>query len=92
MTKEERVELLKLAREAKAKKKIERDAEKPKPVMGRPRKTKVEAPVEAPVEATVEDTPVEEPVKMSVEDDEIDMILDKSKYEPKKKLEIKVEV
>ena len=84
MTKEERVELLKLAREAKAKKKIERDAEKPKPVMGRPRKTKVEAPVE--------DTPVEEPVKMSVEDDEIDMILDKSKYEPKKKLEIKVEV
>ena len=84
MTKEQRVELLKLAREAKAKKKIERDADKPKPVMGRPKKQKetVEDTFEPPVEEPVE---VDEP-KMKVNDDEIDSILDKGKIEPKRRL------
>lgn len=84
MTKEQRVELLKLAREAKAKKKQERDAEKPKAVMGRPKKQKepVEDTFEPPVEEPME---VDEP-KMKVDDDEIDNILDKGKYEPKRRL------
>ena len=84
MTKEQRVELLKLAREAKAKKKQERDAEKPKPVMGRTKKQKepVEDTFEPPVEEPME---VDEP-KMKVDDDEIDTILDKAKYEPKRRL------
>ena len=38
LTKEERIELLEKARAVKASKKAERDAEKPKPVKGRPKK------------------------------------------------------
>jgi len=38
LTTEQRIELLKKAREAKARKKQERDAEKPTPVKGRPKK------------------------------------------------------
>ena len=73
MTREQRVELLKLAREAKAKKKQERDAEKPKPVMGRPKKKKEEETFEPPEEEPKED------VKMKVSDDEIDKMLHKPK-------------
>lgn len=57
MTREERLELLKLAREAKAKKKLERDNEKPVVKRGRKKKD-----VEEPMEAVVE-----EPEKMEVE-------------------------
>ena len=73
MTREQRVELLKLARDAKARKKQERDAEKPKPVMGRPKKKKEEETFEPPEEEPKED------VKMKVSDDEIDKLLDKPK-------------
>ena len=68
MTKEQRVELLKLAREAKAKKKQERDAEKPKPVMGRPKKQK------EPVEDTFE-PPVEEPMELDEPKMKVDDVL-----------------
>jgi hypothetical protein len=49
LTTEQRIELLKKAREAKAKKKEERDALKPTPVKGRPKKT---LDITEPVEAT----------------------------------------
>jgi len=79
MTREQRVELLKLAREAKQKKKLERDAEKPKPVMGRPKKIKnKEETFEAPKEEEIPKEDVED-VKMKVSDDEIDKLLDKPK-------------
>jgi len=82
MTREQRVELLKLAREAKQKKKLERDAEKPKPVMGRPKKNKQE-PKEETFEPPEEEQPEEEQskedIKMKVSDDEIDKLLDKPK-------------
>ena len=60
MTREERLELLKLAREAKAKKKLERDSDGgDKPVVKRSRKPKLSSDIE-PMEAVVEDPVVEE--------------------------------
>jgi hypothetical protein len=83
MTREQRVELLRLAREAKAKKKQERDAEKPKPVMGRPKKikNKEETFEELDKEQKEKEIPEKdvEDVKMKVSDDEIDKLLDKPK-------------
>jgi hypothetical protein len=83
MTREQRVELLKLAREAKQKKKLERDAEKPKPVMGRPKKikNKEETFEELDKEQKEKEIPEKdvEDVKMKVSDDEIDKLLDKPK-------------
>ena len=83
MTREQRVELLKLAREAKQKKKLERDAEKPKPVMGRPKKikNKEETFEELDKEQKEKEIPEKdvEDVKMKVSDDEIDKMLDKPK-------------
>jgi len=57
MTREQRIELLALAREAKAKKKLERDADKP--VVKRGRKPK-EVAIEEPMEVVVEPEPVVE--------------------------------
>ena len=74
MTREERCELLKLAREAKAQKKLERDADKP--VVKRGRKKKVEV-VDEPM---VVDEP--EPVKEDTNDIDIDIDID---IEPIKK-------
>ena len=55
LTTEQRIELLKKAREAKAKKKEERDALKPTPVKGRPKKTlDITEPVEVTKEADEE--------------------------------------
>ena len=84
MTKEQRVELLKLAREAKAKKKQEREALKPKPIMGRPRK-KIDETFEPPDEEPKQDINDEqiEDIKMEVNDDEIDEILNKPKIKNK---------
>ena len=60
MTREERLELLKLAREAKAKKKLERDSDGgDKPVVKRSRKKK-DVAIEEPMEAVVEEPEVEE--------------------------------
>lgn len=68
MTREERLELLKLAREAKAKKKLERDSGGgDKPVVKRSRKKK-EVAIEEPMEAVVEEPEVEpEPVESEPE-------------------------
>ena len=62
LTTQERIELLKKAREAKAKKKEERDALKPTPVKGRPKKeTKKTLDITEPLEATeVADEEIEE--------------------------------
>ena len=62
LTTEQRIELLKKAREAKAKKKEERDAQKPTPVKGRPKKeTKKTLDITEPVEAKKEaDEEIEE--------------------------------
>ena len=57
MTRDQRIELLKLAREAKAKKKLERDAEKPAVKRGRKAK---EVTIEEPMESVVEEPVVEE--------------------------------
>lgn len=63
MTREQRIELLKLAREAKAKKKLERDSGGgDKPVVKRSRKPK-EVAIEEPMEAVVEEPEVEEVVE-----------------------------
>ena len=71
MTREQRLELLKLAREAKAKKKLEKDAEKPVVKRGRKKKD-VEEPMEAVVEVPeqMEVEPVPEP-----EADDIDIVI-----------------
>ena len=72
MTREQRLELLKLAREAKAKKKEERDAGGgDKPVVKRSRKPK-EVAIEEPMEAVVE-----EPEQMEVEPeaDDFDIVI-----------------
>ena len=67
MTREQRLELLKLAREAKAKKKLERDAGGDKPVVKRSRKPK-EVAIEEPMEPVVEEPEVEpEPVESEPE-------------------------
>jgi hypothetical protein len=71
MTREQRIELLKLAREAKAKKKLERDAGGgDKPVAKR--STKKKKDVEEPMEAVVE-----EPEQMEVEPeaDDFDIVI-----------------
>ena len=60
MTHEERLELLKIAREAKAKKRTERLNNEPPKSKGRPKK--IQEPVEEVVEELVEE-PVEEPPK-----------------------------
>jgi len=77
MTRDQRIELLKLAREAKAKKKLERDAEKPVVKRGRKKKEEVEI-VEEPMEVVVEPEP--EP-----EADDFDIVI-QPVVEPKKKL------
>jgi len=78
MTREQRLELLKLAREAKAKKKLERDAGGDKPVVKRSRKPKLSSDIE-PMEAVVEDPVVEEVAEPVESEPEIVV-------EPKKKL------
>jgi hypothetical protein len=67
MTKEQRIELLKLAREAKAKKKVERDEAKPEVKRGRKKKEVIVEPDINPEpveeqEKVVEDNVVAEPV------------------------------
>jgi len=64
MTKEQRIELLKLAREAKAKKKVERDEAKPEVKRGRKKK-------EVIVEPDINPEPVEEQEKV-VEDNVVE--------------------
>lgn len=74
MTREERCELLKLAREAKAKKKLERDADKEPVKRGRKKKAEVvDEPMEVEAETVKEDT------------DDIDMNDDDFVIEPVKK-------
>ena len=68
LTTEQRIELLKKAREAKAKKKEERDAQKPTPVKGRPKKE---------VKKTLDIT---EP-SVEVPDEELEEIIKPSKQE-----------
>ena len=69
MTHEERLELLKIAREAKAKKRQERLNNEPPKIKGRPRKIQesveepVEELVEEPVEELVQETPKPKPKK-----------------------------
>ena len=70
MTREQRIELLALAREAKAKKKLERDADKPVAKRGRkPKEVSIEEPMEAVVEQP-EPEPEPEP-----EDDDFDIVI-----------------
>jgi hypothetical protein len=73
MTREQRIELLKLAREAKAKKKLERDSDGgDKPVVKRSRKPKLSSDIE-PMEAVVEQ-PEPEP-EPEPEDDDFDIVI-----------------
>ena len=79
LTTEQRIELLKKAREKKAMIKAEMDAQKPIPVKGRPRKKVVEEPKtldlvdqvldEKPVVKEEEIKPVEKPVEKEEEND-----------------------
>jgi hypothetical protein len=62
LTKEQRIELLKLAREAKAKKKIERDGAKPVVKRGRKKKEDISVKEDINPEPVVEEPVVEEPV------------------------------
>lgn len=66
LTTEQRIELLKKAREAKAKKKEERDAEKPTPVKGRPKKE---------VKKTLDISEKTEPT-LEIQDEEVDKIIE----------------
>lgn len=66
LTTEQRIELLKKAREAKAKKKEERDAEKPTPVKGRPKKE---------VKKTLDLSEKTEPT-LEIQDEEVDKIIE----------------
>jgi hypothetical protein len=77
MSKEQRCELLQLAREAKAKKKLERDADKPVVKRGRKKKEEVE----------VVDEPMEVEAETVINDDTID---DDFVIEPIKKTKPKV--
>lgn len=79
MTKEDRIELLKLAREAKKAKSEQRKAMLPPVVKGRPRKIKEQEPEQ--LEQDVE--------KLKIPDDDVDELLKepvKVKKEPKKSL------
>jgi len=97
MTTEERIELLKKAREKKAMIKAEMDAQKPTPVKGRPKKVKEEEPktldlVDEIIEKEEEIKPVEKPKKVipvKQEDDDAD-VEEQIVYEkiPKKKKKI----
>lgn len=89
MTKEDRIELLKKAREAKAMKKLEADALKPVAVKGRPPKKKVEKPDD---DKTLDLTEVNEvnevateikvkPVEIESEPEVVEEVI----YEPKPK-------
>ena len=62
MTKEQRIELLKLAREAKAKKKVERDEAKPEVKRGRKKKEDISVKEDINPDPVVEEPVVEEPV------------------------------
>ena len=101
MTTEERIELLKKAREKKAMIKAEMDAQKPTPVKGRPKKVKEEEPktldlVEKEIDEIIEK---EEPIKPVVkpkkvipvmQEDDDDEVEEQIVYEkaPKKKKKI----
>jgi len=101
MTTEERIELLKKAREKKAMIKAEMDAQKPTPVKGRPKKVKEEEPktldlvekeIDEIIEKEEEIKPVEKPKKVipvKQEDDDAD-VEEQIVYEkiPKKKKKI----
>lgn len=84
MTKEDRIELLKKAREAKAMKKLEADALKPVPVKGRPPKKKVEKPDD---DKTLDLTVVEvkEEVVKEPEIESEPEVVEEVIYEPKPK-------
>jgi len=79
MTKEQRIELLKLAREAKAKKKVERDEAKPEVKRGRKKK-------EVIVEPDINPDPVEEQEKV-VEDNVVEdnVVVEEQVKDPVKK-------
>jgi len=95
MTTEQRIELLKKAREKKAMIKAEMDAQKPTPVKGRPRKKVVEEPKtldlvdeildDKPVEKEEQIKPVEKPVEKPDEDDEVEEQIVYEKIPKKKK-------
>jgi len=95
MSAEDRIKLLQRAREAKALKKAEMDAQKPTPVKGRPRKKVVEEPKtldlvdeildDKPVVKEEEIKPVEKPVEKPDEDDEVEEQIVYEKIPKKKK-------
>ena len=97
MSTEQRIELLKKARERKAEIKAQLDAEKPTPVKGRPKKVKEEEPktldlVDEIIEKEEPIKPVEKPKKVipvTQEDDDAD-VEEQIVYEkaPKKKKKI----
>jgi len=94
MTTEQRIELLKKARQRKAEIKAEMDAQKPTPVKGRPRKKVVEEPKtldlvdevldDKPVVKEEEIKPVEKPVEKP-DDDEVEEQIIYEKIPKKKK-------
>jgi hypothetical protein len=100
LTKEERIELLEKARAVKASKKAERDAEKPIPKKGRPKKetksldlgevadeTNVEELTEDIKNMEVKEEPVQEP-ELPKEEEDVEIIEEviKKKRKPKKKI------
>ena len=87
MTKEQRIELLKLAREAKAKKKVERDEAKPEVKRGRKKKEVIAEPDINPEpveeqEKVVEDNVVAEPVIEEEVKDPVKKVKSKKIKEP----------
>jgi len=98
MSAEDRIKLLQRAREAKALKKAEMDAQKPTPTKGRPRKKVVEEPKtldlvdeildDKPVVKEEEIKPVEKPVEKPDEDDEVEEQIVYEKIPKKKKKKI----
>jgi hypothetical protein len=100
LTKEQRIELLEKARAVKASKKAERDAEKPIPKKGRPKKetksldlgevadeTNVEELTEDIKNMEVKEEPVQEP-ELPKEEEDVEIIEEviKKKRKPKKKI------
>ena len=93
MTTEERIELLKKARERKAEIKKELDARKPPSVKGRPPKKVVEETKSLDLTEKldlVDEKPVEKPVEKEDHEDEVDEVEEQIVYEkiPKKKKKI----
>lgn len=102
LTKEQRIELLEKARAVKASKKAERDAEKPIPKKGRPKKetksldlgdvadeTNVEEMAEDIKNMNIKEEPVQEPeLPKEEEEEDVEIIEEviKKKKKPKKKI------